>query len=409
MPTYMQRHWGGDPNAMGGKAARRGFVYDAYIPDPIADLDPALPGAVVDEIVRAAEALAKLQATRAYPHLEVLSRQLLRAESIGSSWIEGLSVSQRRVLHAIYGAGSAGETARAVAGNIDAMETALDRADADQPIDPECIRSIHHALLVGTRDAHIAGRFRDRQNWVGGDATSPRNAEFIPPPEDHVEPLMADLCAFLARTDLPPILQAAIAHAQFETIHPFADGNGRVGRALIHVVLRRRGAAPHYVPPISLVLATNAQRYIRGLTSYRAGNLDDWLVLFARSIISATGRSERLAFEIAELQDGWRAAAGNPRRDSAAEKLIQVLPGRPVLDGHAAQLITGSSDEATRKALNLLESVGVLTPIEPVKKHGRVWEAPSIMGLLDEFEWDLATPTRAEQERRAAPPLPPNP
>jgi Fic family protein len=214
---------------------------------------------------------------------------------------------------------------------------------------------------------------------------------------------MEDLCAFLTRVDLPPILQAAIAHAQFETIHPYPDGNGRVGRALIHLVLRRRGAAPRFVPPISLVLATNAARYVRGLTSFREGKLDDWLSLFSRTVVAASSRSEQLARDLAQMQDRWRSAAGNPRRDSAAEKLIQMLPARPIVDGKAAQVITGGSDEATRKALNLLESAGVLTRIEPSRRHGRWWEVSDVLGLLDDFEWDLATPTQPDVPRRPAP------
>jgi len=99
---------------------------------------------------------------------------------------------------------------------------------------------------------------RSEQNWIGGAASSPRDAEFVPPPPELVPDLLDDLCAFCNREDVPASVQAGIAHAQFETIHPFADGNGRVGRALIHVVLRRRALAPRYVPPVSLVLAADA-------------------------------------------------------------------------------------------------------------------------------------------------------
>jgi Fic family protein len=307
------------------------------------------------------------------------------------------------VVQALYLPGAANDAARAVAGNVEAMETALGFADASAPIDAEVIDAVHRALLSGTRDAHIAGQVRNRQNWIGGDAMSPRNAEFVPPPEDRVPALMDDLCAFMNRADLPPILQAAIAHAQFETIHPYPDGNGRVGRALIHLVLRRRGAAPRFVPPVSLVLATNADRYVRGLTSFREGNLGDWLTLFARTVVTASVRSEALAQDLADLQDAWRVASGSPRRDSAAEKLIRMLPARPLVDAKSAQAITGASDEATRKALNALEAAGILVPLEPARRHGRWWEAPAVLGLLDDFEWDLATPTRSEAPRRPAP------
>src|SRR5207302_3067265 len=107
------------------------------------------------------------------------------------------------------------------------------------------------------------------QNWIGGNDYNPCGADFVPPPPEFVPDLLLDLVAYLDSDDYSPLVQAAIAHAQFETIHPFADGNGRVGRALIHAVLRRRGLAPRYVPPISLVLATESRSYIGGLTAYR--------------------------------------------------------------------------------------------------------------------------------------------
>src|SRR5512143_3269707 len=116
---------------------------------------------------------------------------------------------------------------------------------------------------------------------------------------------MSDLVAFMNRTDLPPVVQAAIAHAQFETIHPFADGNGRVGRALIHVVLRRRRLAPRYVPPVSLVLAADGKRYIGGLTAFREGRVDEWCALFAESVSLAARKAAELAQRLADLQEKW--------------------------------------------------------------------------------------------------------
>src|SRR6202023_1686779 len=109
--------------------------------------------------------------------------------------------------------------------------------------------------LFGAFGDATAGKVRDRQNWIGGASSGPRDAEFIPPPPELVPELLDDLSRFMARDDLPPVAQAAVAHAQFETIHPFADGNGRVGRCLISVVFRRRGLGQRLIPPVSLVLA----------------------------------------------------------------------------------------------------------------------------------------------------------
>src|SRR5262249_38906657 len=148
-----------------------------------------------------------------------------------------------------------------------------------------------------------AGRLRDRQNWISGSSYNPCSAAFVPPPPERVAALMEDLCAFCNGTDLPAIAQAAIAHAQIETIHPFADGNGRTGRALIHVILRRRGLAPLVLPPVSLMLATWSTDYVGGLTAMRyagdAGSedaqrgVDRWVALFAAATTRAVGDAER--------------------------------------------------------------------------------------------------------------------
>src|SRR5438876_10672284 len=130
-------------------------------------------------------------------------------------------------------------------------------------------RAIHRRLFEGTGDERFAGLIRKTQNWIGGSDYSVYGAEFIPVPENEVLPLLKDLCAFLARDDLPALAQAALVHAQFETIHPLMEGNRRVGRCLLHVVLRRRGLAPHYVPPIRVRLAAHAAEYVDALTAYR--------------------------------------------------------------------------------------------------------------------------------------------
>ncbi|HUP86050.1 MAG TPA: Fic family protein [Acidimicrobiales bacterium] len=115
---------------------------------------------------------------------------------------------------------------------------------------------MHEWLLSRTRLREHAGQIRSVQNWIGGSSFDPCSAAFVPPPFEQVEGVLADVCAFVNDDELPAVAQAAIAHSQFETIHPFVDGSGRTGRALIHAVLRRRGVAPRILPPISLVLAT---------------------------------------------------------------------------------------------------------------------------------------------------------
>lgn len=176
--------------------------------------------------------------------LDALARQLLRQESVGSSRIEDL-----------------------VIGNVRAMERAIALAGEPRPFTRDDVVAIHPTLFEGTHDEWLAGVVREKQNWIGGSAYSPADAAFVPPPPERVESLLDDLATFMNRHDLPVTLQAAIAHAQFETIHPFLDGNGRVGRCLIRVVFRRRDLARTVVPPISLVLATHVDLYIGGLVA----------------------------------------------------------------------------------------------------------------------------------------------
>jgi Fic family protein len=403
MPRFKSRWWEPDLSLGLTHRAARGFHYNAYIPDRLAGITLALPLELAEELEATARAVMQLQDRVAVSGLEALSRQLLRAESVGSSRIEGLQLSQRRLARSELAPAQSNALARAVMGNMAAMEAAIQLGAKAAPFTVEDLLQIHHTLLSGTEDSALAGRIRTTQNWIGGSSHSPWQAEFIPPPEDEVAPLLADLCTFMARDDLPAIVQAAVAHAQFETIHPFADGNGRVGRALIHAILRRRSLTPHFVPPVSLVLATNATRYVEGLTAYRAGDILGWCRTFIRTLHTATEHARRLDTDILALQATWREAAGDPRSDSAAERLIQRLPARPVLNAEVAQALVGGSEVAVRAALNVLSEAGVLKQVS-VGRRNRVFEATALLQLLDDMEWRLATPTVPGVERRPAPP-----
>jgi len=249
----------------------------------------------------------------------------------------------------------------------------------------------------------FGGRLRDRQNWIGGSSLSPRKAEFVPPPPDLVPELMEDLCRFVERVDVPAVVQAAIVHAQFETIHPFVDGNGRVGRALVHIVLRRRGTVSRYVPPVGLVLLANGRAYVEGLTMYHAGEIAAWSTRFAHALTDSVALAATLGRELNELQEQWRAATGASDRTSATQRLIDLLAARPVVDiPSAAELLSVSYPQA-REAVLRLEAAGVLRQILLGRKRNRAWEAPSLLDLLDAFESEAMTPTRTGEPRRTAP------
>jgi Fic family protein len=399
---YVDKTWPGD-TAGQSRRDRRPGRYRAYIPQPIADYGPTVPAALaalLSEADAAVRELNQLDPRRAH-QIEALARQLLRQESLASSRIEGLAISHKRISEAAYDPrGLADERAKAVLANIEAMHQAIQLGVAAKAFTRETLLALHHTLMETTAP-EIAGRVRRKQNWVGGWWHTPVGAEFIPPPHEEVEPLLDDLAAFMNRDDLPATHQAALAHAQFETIHPFADGNGRVGRCLIHAVLRRRGLAAHHVPPVSLLMATDVDGYVKALTGFRDDREEEWVSYFAQTTVAAAHAGKDFGDRLYDLQDQWRTKAG-VRANSTAAKVIDLLPVQPVIDIPTAAKLADTSSEAARQALNTLEDRGV---IEQVTKRnwGRVWEARGLWSLLDRFEERLATPAGESKPARSAP------
>jgi Fic family protein len=401
MPRTVRQLWEGTAGGFGESA--RTFRYEAYVPDPIGSIDPTLPLSAVEALAEAERAIADLGATPGLTGLEAMSRQLLRAESVASSRIEGLQLSHRRLAKATFDPAASDQTARGVIGNVLAMEKAIELGTTVDRLKGSDVLELHRLLFKGTEDESRAGHIRERQNWIGGSSVSPRRAEFIPPPAAEVPALLDDLTAFINRVDVPPVAQAAIVHAQFETIHPFWDGNGRVGRALIHVVLKRRDVARRFVPPISLVLVANPASYVEGLGMFRAGDLSGWTTRFAHALRDSTGLAMRLGAALTDLQSVWRERAGRPRRNSAAQRLIELLAERPIIDIPTAATLLDVSYPQAREAVLRLEQATVLRPVTIGRRRNRAWEAPSLLDLLDEFEFEAVRPTRSGEPRRASP------
>ena len=395
MPKETERIWAGDPAGQTRKD-RESFRYSAYVPDRIQDSEFPLSGPAATATAEAERALVALNADPpTLESLEAVARQLLRAESVASSQIEGLELSHERLARAAWQEGDGtDQAAQSVLGNVRAMEQAVELGENASSLTRDHIIELHKTLMNATRDGHLAGKVRDRQNWLGGSTFSPRGAEFVPPPPEYVDDLLTDLAAFLNREDLPAVQQAAIAHVQFETIHPFWDGNGRVGRCLIHVVLRERGLAPRYVPPISLVLAARADQYIAGLTASRSGRPLEWWLRFANVVTIASTQARGFSEKLERLKNDWMKRAGNPRRDSATAALIKNLPGHPIVDAKTAQALVGGTSERSREALVRLEKAGVLKRLSRGNRN-RVWEAADVFDVLNSFERDLATPDGA--------------
>ena len=402
---------------------RQGCGYEAYVPDPLVGRAFRLDGDVAADVADAERAIAELNATaQVLVDTEALARLLLRAESVASSFIEGLVVGGRRLLRA-EAAAATGErdvdvTAEEVLANIRAMSWAVDAVANLTMLTVDGLLTIHDHLLRDTRSSEHAGHLRDEQNWIGGSGFNPCSAAFVPPPPEHVADLVEDLCAFINRDDLPAVAQAAIAHAQFETIHPFIDGNGRTGRALIHVVLRRRGLAPRILPPVSLVLATWSASYIDGLTATRyRGRADSaaahdganrWIALFAAACHRAVEDAAGFEQDVSHIQQRWRDALGRVRAGSAAERLLHVLPGAPVLTVSSAADLIGRSFQAANEAMARLHSAGIVQQVN-IGRRNRAFEARAIIDTFTALERRLASPqrdTRASPPRRPAPARP---
>lgn len=387
---YIAKTWEHDPSLYAPAKYRKACRYEAFVPDPVAGFNEPLPAELAG-VVSDAEAAIRSLNDRARPALRPLARLLLRTESIASSKVEGLQADARSLARAEAreDAGKKlGAVVAEVLANIDAMELAVEETSAARAITPQHLFDIHEALMCTAPNAHIAGHVREVQNWIGGNDYNPCGATFVPPPTDEVADLLADLCTLANSEHLPPLVQAAVAHAQFETIHPFEDGNGRTGRALIHVLLRRRDLAPSYVPPISVVLAADKDRYIEGLTHFRQGRVESWLERFATATAQAARLAERYLAEVRDLQEHWRRRLSDHadvRSDAAAWAVIDELPGHPVITLPVATAVTGRSKSSTAVAIDLLADAGVLVPLSASRRN-RAWEADGLLDLLSELE-----------------------
>src|SRR5580692_1711509 len=331
MAMVIRGHWASDAGTGLARRDRRSCDYDAYVPDLLTGRPILLSGDTAADVSDAERAIAVFDAqATSLLDTEALARVLLRAESVASSRIEGLEAGARRLLRAEaairLGERPSDITATEVLANIDAMAQAVRTIRPGGLITLDALLSFHERLLAGTRLHRYAGSLRSEQNWIGGSSYNPCTASFVPPPPEFVHDLLVDLCDFCNTDSLPAVAQAAIAHAQFETIHPFVDGNGRTGRALVQVILRRRGLATDYVPPISVVLAADKPRYLQGLVDFREGRENDWLDNFANAAARAAELAAAYLTRVQRLQDDWREAVAplRLRSDAAAWRVIDA-------------------------------------------------------------------------------------
>lgn len=389
MAEYVERLW--HPDDAGGlsRKDRAPGRYLAYVPD---ELGAALPS-LGDEAQTAAEdALAVLARAdeRIGARGRYLNHLLIRSESISSSWIEGNRVTPKRLAIAeLLHQGP--RQALDVVANVRATEAAIaELADHTRAITTDDIVDLQHVIEPG-----LERGLRQEQNWVGGQGWSPLRAAFVPPPQAEVPRLVADLARFVTDTAGNPVVRAAVAHAQFETIHPFIDGNGRTGRALIHTVLCRADALRNVLIPISTVFAGDTDAYIAGLTGYRADPpaLDEWVIGFAQAVEKACGNAVKLAADIAALDrdvyerlvDVRRAGGLSPavpRRDAVVLRILDTLASDPVLTAESVSTRLSVSPAAAHRALTELAEAGILARTKDQRGRLLCWTADRHLALV---------------------------
>lgn len=303
---------------------------------------------------------------------------LLQSESASSSQIENLTSSARAIALAELGQGDRSNAVQIVA-NVRAMYAAIALADR---LDGNSILEMHAVLMEHDRH-HEPGRWRRQQVWIGGTNYGPHLAEFVPPHHDHVPAAMADLVTFLRRDDIPILTQATLAHAQFETIHPFTDGNGRTGRALIHAMLRAKGLTRNVTVPVSAGLLTDTEAYFAALTRYRQGDAAEIVRLMSEASVTAIANGLQLVADLKDIRGRWTDAIA-ARRDAAAWRLADLLLRQPVVDAAIVQRELSATSANAHRAIRQLTEAGVITEFSGMQR-ARLWQASEVLTALDDF------------------------
>lgn len=377
--AYEKHPWDAAPGAYGPRRERRltSGPYSAAVPAFIAHQPLSMSTDLHALTEEAATALTRFDAEVGHITAPFASI-LLRTESASSSEIENLTSGARQIALAELGE-HASRNARLIVGNVRAMQAALELSDA---IDAEAILRMHRALLEHS-DPNISGRWRQEQVWIGGGNLGPHTAEFVPPHHVRVPELIDDLIAFADRDDLPVMAQIAVAHAQFETIHPFPDGNGRVGRALIQAMLRGGQLTRSVAVPVSAGLLHNTAQYFEALGEYRAGNIEPIVHSIVDASFAAVANGRTLVRDLESVRADWRTQVA-ARRDSAVHRLADFLLRQPVVDGKLVASTLEVTGANAQIAIDRLVAAGILTQITHGRRN-RIWQAAEVVRMLDEF------------------------
>lgn len=377
--AYELHEWVVPADISMSNSARRRIAgpYSAAVTPAISDVVVRLDASVARDAEEAAQAIVRFDAefgARVVPFASIL----LRSESTASSRIEQLTATAKAIALAELGDVSK-KNATMVVSNVRAMEAAIALAD---DLSADSILAMHAALLEDEHPDWV-GHWRDAQVWIGGSRFGPHDALFVPPHADRVPGAIDDLVAFTRRTDISPLAHAALAHAQFETIHPFPDGNGRTGRALIHSLLRRRSITRNVTVPISAGLLVDTDAYFASLTAYRNGDPNEIVLQTTDAAFTSIDNAREMLRELDALSAVWRSKV-TARADSSVWQLTELLFRQPAVNSALVQQRLGVSKQTALHSIGQLEDAGVLLKAKGEERN-RAWVAVDIVAVLDRF------------------------
>ena len=389
--AWEERDWvSALPAGMGSRTLRRRHAgpYQAAVPPRIAKLDVLLPTAAIAAADEASTEIARFDGEMG-SEIAPFAAILLRSESASSSKIENLTSGAKAIALAELGSDDR-QNASEIVANVHAMQAAIDLADR---LDEAAVLAMHAALMQRNHPDE-AGRWRSEQVWIGGGDFGPHGAAFVPPHNERVPEAMTDLMSFVRRDDLPVLAHAALAHAQFETIHPFADGNGRTGRALVHSMLRARGLTRNVTVPVSAGVLTDTDAYFAALMAYRQGDATRIVRLIAEASFTAIANGRQLVADLRRVRQRWNDVIKS-RQDASAWALADLLLRQPVIDADVVQRVLGVTSANAHRAIRQLAEAGVTSEFSG-RRRDRMWQAREVLVALDEFA------ARAGRRRRAS-------
>lgn len=403
MGSYEGRYWSHDDASYGiPRRERASGPYSVYLPDMLSSYPTSFDSELMDRLTDTCVYVAKIDAAGKEAGVDNLTYLLSRSESIASSFIEGHRIAPRRLAE-VEVLGDGDDNALAVMRNVTAMREAMDEVANAETVTVDHILDLQHTLLPGFERG-----FRTSQNWIGGNARNPLGAAHVSPPPELVKGYMDDLVRFMNGDSSNALVGAALAHGQFENVHPFPDGNGRTGRALIHVMMRRARLTDNIVIPISTVLARQSREYIEGLGTMRsdgppdAARIEGWIGMFATAVDIAADHTLTLIEQTKELKAQWsaqiagyRASHGMRalRSDSVINSIVGNLLHSPCQTAETVSREFGVSTTAATTALTDLKDMGIVTSRRDHRTRSQYFTALDVLDLITQLQRRVGSPT----------------